>query len=99
MLGIVRPGLEDLSKLAWAIYSGENEGVNKQFEAAARFKKSFSVPDGSRSAQIHCVAVWDTVSAFGMVSDMRSLPHTSINPSVAHIRWKSSTGSFARATG
>jgi hypothetical protein len=94
MLGIVRPELEGLADLAWAIYSGENANVGDRFAAANRFKKSFTVKDTSvetvddkeQDVKVHCVGVWDTVSAFGAISDLRSLPYTANNSSILHIR-------------
>ena len=91
MLGLVRPELEGLADLVWAIYSGENANVGDKFAAASRFRKSFVVKDPDENGidqpvKIHCVGVWDTVSAFGAISDMRSLPYTANNPSISHVR-------------
>jgi uncharacterized protein (DUF2235 family) len=84
-LGLLRPELEDLAQLAWTIYSDEDLDlpVTHRFRGGNRFKKSFSVqPD----VIVHFVGVWDTVSAFGWVSNLRTLPSTANNPSIDHIR-------------
>ena len=84
-LGLLRPELEDLAQLAWTIYSDEDEdlSVTPRFRGGNRFKKSFAVqPD----VRVHFVGVWDTVSAFGWVSNLRTLPSTANNPSIDHIR-------------
>jgi len=94
MMGIARPELESLADLVWAIYSGENANVGDKFAAANRFRKAFVVKDSSvaplngkeQDVKVHCVGVWDTVSAFGAISDLRSLPYTANNPSIVHVR-------------
>ena len=93
MFGLLRPELEGLEDLVWAIYSGENNLPASRFAAAPVFKKVFGIEgmetekDSERfSVKIHCVGVWDTVSAFGTISDQRTLPHTSDNSDITHVR-------------
>ena len=93
MFGVLRPELEDLSELLWATYSGENPKSVAKFQGGAVFRKAFAVKNsssgivaGETGVKVHCVGVWDTVSAFGTVWDMRSLPFTEHNPSIQHVR-------------
>ncbi len=93
MFGVLRPELEDLSELLWATYSGENPKSVAKFQGGAVFRKAFAVQNSTAGTsaddlgvKIHCVGVWDTVSAFGTVWDMRSLPYTDHNPSIQHVR-------------
>lgn len=84
-LGLVRRELEDLDKLAWAIYADDGLGLpaSKQFASGGRFKKSFSI-DGD--VRIHFIGVWDTVSSFGWIWDPLTLPFTANNPGLDHVR-------------
>lgn len=84
-LGLVRPELEGLAPLGWAIYSDEDRSleVTRRFAGGARFKRCFSVEAETR---IHFVGLWDTVSSFGWFWNYRTLPHTANNPSIDHIR-------------
>jgi uncharacterized protein (DUF2235 family) len=89
--GLLRPELAGLEDLVWAIYSGENNKPGARFAAAPVFKKAFGIEDLQAQAQrhaipIHGVGVWDTVSAFGTISDQRTLPNTARNPNIVHIR-------------
>ena len=84
-LGLVRPELEELDRLAWAVYAGD--GLNlpdgKRFESGNRFKKSFSIEEKVRT---HFVGVWDTVSACGWIWDPLTVPYSSNNPGIDHVR-------------
>jgi uncharacterized protein (DUF2235 family) len=84
-LGLLRPELDDLAQLAWTIYSDEDEDlqVTARFRGGNRFRKSFSIHPDPR---IHFVGVWDTVSSFGWITNLRTLPHTGNNPSIDHVR-------------
>lgn len=83
--GILRPELADLAEYAWTSYSDELRDLseNQKFEAAARFKKHFSV---EAKTQIHFVGVFDTVSSLGWLWDYRTLPNTAHNPAIDHVR-------------
>ena len=86
MLGLARPELADtLSPLVWSVYSDEAKGysTSQRFGGGARFKRIFSVEPYPR---LHFVGVWDTVSAFGWLWDFKTLPYTSNNPSIDHVR-------------
>jgi uncharacterized protein (DUF2235 family) len=92
--GLIRPELEGIEDIVWAIYSGENKDVRDRFAAANRFKKAFGVVNSANEGTdhrafdipIHFMGVWDTVSAFGAITDLRTLPNTADNPSIEHIR-------------
>ena len=90
LFGLLRPEVEELSELLWTTYSREGSGSGNLFEAARVFKKAFAVDVSgdpvTRDVPIHCVGVWDTVSAFGMFWDQRTLAHTANNPSISHLR-------------
>lgn len=55
----------------------------QRFEAGNRFKRSFSRKEPVR---IHFIGLWDTVSAFGWLWQLRSVPFTANNPSIDHVR-------------
>jgi uncharacterized protein (DUF2235 family) len=84
-LGLVRPELEGLAPLGWALYSDDDQSlaISKRFGGGARFKKCFSVESDTR---IHFIGLWDTVSSFGWFWDFRALPYTADNASLDHIR-------------
>lgn len=84
-LGLLRPELEGLARMAWTIYADDNQDLptGRRFASAGRFKKSFSIDHGVR---IHFIGAWDTVSTFGWLFNLRSVPYTAKNPSVDHIR-------------
>ena len=84
-IGLVQPELAELDRLGWAIYADDNHDlpISKRFESGNRFKKSFSRKD---SIRIHFVGVWDTVSSFGWIWQLRTVPYTSNNPSIDHVR-------------
>jgi uncharacterized protein (DUF2235 family) len=84
-LGLLRPELDHLTALAWAVYADEAHGytVSSRFAGGGRFNRCFGV---APKPEIHFVGVWDTVSSFGWVWNFRTLPHTADNPSIAHIR-------------
>jgi len=97
MFGILRPELESLCDLLWVTYSQESPASRggAVFQGGATFKKAFGVKgrlnpnierDDQTDVPIHCVGVWDTVSAFGLIWDMRTLPFTDFNPSIHHVR-------------
>ncbi len=84
-LGLVRPELENLDRLAWNIYANDDQSlaVGRRFEAGNRFRKAFGI---EQSPRIHFVGVWDTVSTFGFIWNLRTVPFSANNPSIAHIR-------------
>jgi uncharacterized protein (DUF2235 family) len=84
-LGLVRPELEGLARLAWAIYANDDASlpVSRRFEGGNRFKKSFAL---GNEVRIHFVGAWDTVSSFGFIWNLRTAPYTANNPSIDHVR-------------
>lgn len=84
-LGLVRPELEGLDRLGWSIFADDNKSLptSKRFEAGNRFKKAFAL---EHPVRVHFTGVWDTVSAFGWIWDLRSVPYTANNPSIDHVR-------------
>jgi len=87
-LGLAKPEHAHLDTLAWTIFAAEKAMTTaSRFGGGSRFGESFCWPaeDHCKHA-IHFVGVWDTVSSFGMIWDLRTLPYTSNNDSIAHIR-------------
>ena len=84
-LGLVRPELENLATLAWAVYANEAHvyTVTSRFGGGNRFNVAFGV---SPKPTVHFVGVWDTVSSFGWFWNFQTLPYTATNPSIDHIR-------------
>ncbi len=84
-LGLVQPELTGLDRLAWTIYADDHHNlpISKRFEAGHRFKRSFTRKEPVR---IHFVGVWETVSAFGWMWELRTVPFTASNPSIDHVR-------------
>jgi len=84
-LGLLRPELENLAILAWAIYADEGNAykVSPRFAGGNRFHRCFGV---SPKPTVHYMGVWDTVSSFGWIWNFRTLPYTADNPSITHIR-------------
>ena len=78
-LGLVRPELDGLAALAWTLFN------EKDFAAGNRFRHSFSVSPFDPT-RIHFVGVWDTVSAFGWITSLRTVPFSANNPSIDHVR-------------
>ncbi len=84
-LGLVRPELDGLARLAWAIYADDDRRlpIGKRFESGNRFKKSFAI---NKPARVHFIGAWDTVSSFGWIWNLRTVPFSAHNPSVDHVR-------------
>lgn len=84
-LGLVRPELEGLTPLAWAVYADDDQSlpVSRRFQGGHRFRNAFSIPE---EVPIHFLGVWDTVSSFGFFWNFRTLPNTANNPSLQHVR-------------
>ncbi|MEI8018293.1 MAG: DUF2235 domain-containing protein [Schlesneria sp.] len=83
-LGLVRPELEHLDRLAWAVHADDYDRLaDKRFRYGNRFKSSFSLDEKTR---IKFIGAWDTVSSFGSPWTPRTVPNSANNPSVDHIR-------------
>jgi uncharacterized protein (DUF2235 family) len=85
MLGLVRPELEHLATLAWAVYANEANvhTVSRRFRGGNRFNRCFGV---TQKPTVHFVGAWDTVSSFGWFWNYQTLPFTAKNRSITHIR-------------
>lgn len=83
-LGLVPPELEGLDRLAWSIFADDNKSLptSKRFAAGARFQSAFSI----HAPHIHFTGVWETVSAFGWMWDLRTVPFTDNNDFLDHVR-------------
>lgn len=81
--GLLCADYDNLSAYAWSVFSDEDRrGDRRQmFGGAARIKKVFG-----REVPIHFVGVWDTVSTFGWLWDLLTVPNTDKNPIVHHFR-------------
>ena len=92
--GLIRRELLGLEDVLWEDYSGtsaEDAQSNKRFFSASwRFRNYFAqqVPGAIDTGRfpIHFCGVWDTVSAFGWVNQMRSLYNTATNDSLKYVR-------------
>jgi uncharacterized protein (DUF2235 family) len=84
-LGLVRPELENLAALAWAVYANDAHAyqVSPRFAGGNRFNRCFGV---TPKPPIQFVGAWDTVSSFGWFWNYQTLPYTANNPSINHIR-------------
>jgi uncharacterized protein (DUF2235 family) len=87
-LGLTRPEHAHLDALAWTIFGAEKSMTTAtRFGGGSRFGESFCWPANCQAGQaVHFVGVWDTVSSFGVVWDLRTLPYTSDNSCIAHVR-------------
>ncbi|MBL8964140.1 MAG: DUF2235 domain-containing protein [Phycisphaeraceae bacterium] len=82
-VGIIRPEHENMIPYSWSVLTNEQEqGKDDYFKTAARFNSSFS----SGPTSVHFLGAWDTVSSLGWIWDFRSVPFTSTNPSIRHVR-------------
>lgn len=87
LVGLVNYGLEDMTPLAWRIYtSWEYAGQpvqleNKTLTMAKEFKKSFSRGD----VKVHFMGLWDSINSVGILWD-RMFPYTIKTTNVDHIR-------------
>src|SRR6266478_2373558 len=81
--GLLLPNHANLAEYAWSVFTDEDQsGIRTDiFAGPARIKKVFS-----REVVIHLVGVWDTVSSFGWIWDLLTIPNTAANDSILHIR-------------
>lgn len=85
-LGLARPQHSHLDELAWTIYSGEKNSSGR-FKGGARFAEAFSWPARAGVTHaIHVLGAWDTVSSYGMIWNLETLPYTANNDAIAHVR-------------
>lgn len=83
LCGLLRPEDAHLAEYAWAVATDEDRSgdARAQFGGAARINKVFG-----RDVRVHFVGVWDTVSAFGWIWDLLTIPHTTRNDLIDHLR-------------
>ncbi len=83
LCGLLRPEHAHLAEYAWAVATDEDRSgkASAQFGGSARINKVFG-----RDVRVHFVGVWDTVSAFGWIWDLLSIPHTTRNDLIDHLR-------------
>ncbi|HBE71527.1 MAG TPA: hypothetical protein DDW52_25555 [Planctomycetaceae bacterium] len=84
-LGLLRPEQSGMERHAWSIYADDDGRLttSERFKAGRRFASAFTIYP---KPQIHFLGAWDTVSSFGWLWNMRTLPHTSNNASIRHVR-------------
>ncbi|MFN3190707.1 MAG: T6SS phospholipase effector Tle1-like catalytic domain-containing protein [Aureliella sp.] len=84
-LGLLRPEQVSLERHAWALYANDDEimSLRESYKAAHRFRKAFC----RRSKPlIHFLGVWDTVSSFGWLWNLKTLRYTASNGLIKHAR-------------
>lgn len=81
--GLLHPEYSNLVEYAWAVFTDEDRSGDRHalFGGSARIKKVFG-----RDVEIHFVGVWDTVSTFGWIWDLLTIPNTDTNDSIRHVR-------------
>jgi uncharacterized protein (DUF2235 family) len=81
--GLLAPEHVDLAHHVWRSYSNDDgdENAQKVFDGATRFKRRFA-----RVVPITFMGLWDTVSSYGALTNLRTLPYTRVNPSVKVVR-------------
>lgn len=83
LCGLLRPEHAHLAEYVWAVATDEDRSgkAKAQFGGSARINKVFG-----RDVRVHFVGVWDTVSAFGWIWDLLSIPYTTTNDLIDHLR-------------
>lgn len=81
--GLLWPENSHLAEYAWSVFTDEDRSgdARRQFAGPARIKKVFG-----REINVHFVGVWDTVSSFGWIWDLLTIPNTRENEIISHIR-------------
>jgi uncharacterized protein (DUF2235 family) len=81
--GLLRAEDTNLAEYAWAVFADEDGSGNRedQFAGPARIKKVFG-----REMMIHFLGAWDTVSSFGWIWDLLTIPNTANNDIIRHVR-------------
>ncbi len=75
--GLLEPGCQNLIPYATRLFRRKQP----DFKVLGRFKSVYSRP-----CPIHFLGLWDSVSAYGWVTDPIFMPNTSNNPSVRSVR-------------
>jgi uncharacterized protein (DUF2235 family) len=81
--GLLRPEYANLAEYAWSVFTDEDRTGDRRglFAGPARIKKVFG-----RELEIHFLGAWDTVSSFGWLWDLLTIPNTATNDSIRHVR-------------
>lgn len=84
-LGLLRPEQTGMERHAWSIYADDDSrlSINERFKSGRRFSNAFTIQPKPR---IHFLGAWDTVSSFGWLWNLRTLPYTANNPAILHLR-------------
>jgi uncharacterized protein (DUF2235 family) len=84
--GIFRAGNDNLVQYAVANYTGHRGNwSNDDWKQIDRMSEAFAhVHQGSRSAPVHFLGLWDTVRAAGILRRSTTWPYTRQLPNVAH---------------
>ncbi|MCA9194457.1 MAG: DUF2235 domain-containing protein [Planctomycetales bacterium] len=84
-LGLLRKEQIGLEPHAWSIYASDDQYLKKSefFRAGNRFSKCFCTQP---KPEIYFLGLWDTVSSFGWLWNLRTLPYTANNRLVIHAR-------------
>lgn len=81
LFGLIRPESENLAAYIWQSLTDEDHAGGAMFGVGKGVAKHFG-----REVDVDFLGVWDTVSAFGMLTAMRTVPYTRNNPSVKVVR-------------
>jgi uncharacterized protein (DUF2235 family) len=81
--GLLHPEYANLADYAWAVFTDEDRSGDRRslFGGPARIKKVFG-----REAEVHFLGAWDTVSSFGWMWDLLTIPNTATNDIIRHVR-------------
>lgn len=84
-LGLLRSEQIGLERHAWSLYAQEDHHLDRsqRFRSGNRFSRLYCLAE---RPQLHFLGAWDTVSSFGWLWNLRTLPFTAENSLVRHIR-------------
>lgn len=81
MFGVPRRENRHLAGYIWQTLTSDGKGEESGFRIGAGVRKHFGHP-----ATVEFLGVWDTVSAFGMITAMKTVPYTRSNDIVKVVR-------------
>ncbi len=79
--GLPRPESRNLAAYVWQSLTEDAEGRSSGFRVGAAVRKHFA-----REVKVDFLGVWDTVSAFGMITAMKTVPYTRSNDIISVVR-------------